>query len=201
MKLACLGDSLTECRVLDGEKRWTKKLSEKLGAECVNYGLAGDTTGGMLARCQRELMKSPFTHCFIMGGTNDTWFGEEWQCLISNTFAMIRHAQFLKIVPIIGIPPLFVIPGSVNDPYALYPPVDGYDGFIAKMKDYREQLIRLCRSESLCCADVFSAVLSAENREKVDSALFLNDGLHFNESGCEIVADSIAAACCKHGIV
>lgn len=195
MKLACIGDSLTECRVLSEKMRWPAKLGEKLGIKCVNFGIAGDTTGGMLGRCQRELMKEEYTHCFLMGGTNDIWYGATWRQTLPNVFAMVRQAQFLKIQPIIGLVPLFVLPDPQNDPYELFPPVDGYDSFVEKMQEYREILIKFCHSENLPCVDVYTGMMDKISGERVDPSLFLEDGLHFNELGCEMVSDCVAQKC------
>lgn len=194
MKVACIGDSLTECRVLPEEIRWATLLGRRLNVEVNNFGIAGDTTGGMLSRFQRVLMEDKFTHCYLMGGTNDIWYGATWRQILPNIFAMVRHAQFLKVTPVIGIPPLFVIPEPENDPYALFPPVDGYESFIHKMEEYREILIKFCVSENLSYGDVLRYMCSEKGGNTVDETMFLDDGLHFNEQGCCRVADCVEEA-------
>ena len=104
MKLLCLGDSLTEGYEINVDVRWTNLLQEDLSTEIVNCGISGDTTTGMLARCERLLLKHQPTHIIIFGGTNDLWFGLKDEFILSNIHAMRRQSKYHNIESIVGIP-------------------------------------------------------------------------------------------------
>ena len=50
MELICLGDSLTFGYGVPKGSRWTTRLAQKTGWRIYNFGVCGDTTGGMLTR-------------------------------------------------------------------------------------------------------------------------------------------------------
>ena len=87
MKLVCLGDSLTEGYEIDNNKSWTELLQKELNVEVINAGISGDTTSGMLARCEKLLLEHQPSHLIIFGGTNDLWFGLKDEFILSNIHA------------------------------------------------------------------------------------------------------------------
>ena len=53
MKIICMGDSITYGHGLSHlSQRWTDLVAARTGHALVNRGVSGDTTGGMLSRCQ-----------------------------------------------------------------------------------------------------------------------------------------------------
>jgi len=109
MKLLCLGDSLTQGNNIPQTSRWTELLQRELKIEIVNCGISGDTTTGMLGRCERLLIEHAPTHMIVLGGTNDLWFGLNDELIISNIHAISRQAKFHSVESIIGI-----LPPSIN---------------------------------------------------------------------------------------
>ena len=72
MKIACMGDSITLGVGLPGyQGRWTDLVSERTGHTLVNMGIGGDTTGGMLARCQNQIFGQGYDAMILLGGSND----------------------------------------------------------------------------------------------------------------------------------
>lgn len=114
MKLLCLGDSLTEGYNILQSLRWTDLLQRDLNIEIVNCGISGDTTTGMLGRCERLLIEHVPTHMIVLGGTNDLWFGLNDEHIISNIHAISRQAKFHLVESIIGIPPPSVNLNELN---------------------------------------------------------------------------------------
>ena len=56
MKIMCMGDSITYGNGLtDLSDRWSDIVAARTGHTLVNLGIGGDTTGGMLARCQTQV--------------------------------------------------------------------------------------------------------------------------------------------------
>lgn len=201
MKIACIGDSLTQCRDLPLSDSWVELVNKNSEFNCTNFGIHGDSSSGIISRFQRELDKDNFSHCFIMCGTNDIWYGAEWRQILPNIYGMISEARYRSLTPIIGIPGLLVLPNPDNDPFELFPPIDGYDVFIKKMQDYHEILLKLCKSESLCTIDLFNALCLSPETNEVNTTLFLSDGLHLNAKGCRIMADLFVNSCRDAGLV
>ena len=56
MKMVCIGDSLTYGLGIPVNENWAALLGRELGFEVVNKGVNGDTSGGMLARLERDVL-------------------------------------------------------------------------------------------------------------------------------------------------
>jgi len=78
LDLICIGDSLTFGYGVRRAQRWTTLAEEETGWELHNYGVCGDTTGGMLARPRELLRQLPGRaderRFLLMGGSNDIFF-------------------------------------------------------------------------------------------------------------------------------
>ena len=55
MKIICIGDSLTEGYGVGRPENWVTLLNERSENDIINKGISGDTTGGMLARFQKDV--------------------------------------------------------------------------------------------------------------------------------------------------
>ena len=72
MKIICMGDSITYGFGLpDLSKRWSDLVSARTGHTLINRGVSGDTTGGMLARCQTQVFNQAPDVMVLLGGIND----------------------------------------------------------------------------------------------------------------------------------
>ncbi len=173
MKLACMGDSLTNGHGLPSNICWTTQLSKSLNIEVVNYGISGDTSGGMVGRFNHMLLVEKPSHVFIMGGTNDLSFGLPDNIILSNIKTMTRQARHLGIPFIIGIPSTYYPNGDAK----LYE--INVKEFGARLKGYQYRLKEFVEIDQCPFID-FSEGLSKED--------FLEDGIHPNESGQKIMA-------------
>ena len=173
MKLLCLGDSLTEGYEIDSLTVWTNLLEQELDIEVINCGISGDTTTGMLSRCERLLLKHQPTHIIIFGGTNDLWFGLKDEFIISNIHAMRRQARYHNIQNIVGI-----LTPSVN----LNELNIVHENYSECIRSFRNNLIRYCEDDLQPYIDFGKSMLPEH---------FLNDGIHPNEKGQEVMMNNV----------
>ncbi len=176
--LACLGDSLTEGYDIDLSVRWTRLLQQSTGRKVINSGISGDTTGGMLARFQQDVLVHQPSHLFFMGGTNDLWMNLPNEVILSNVLAITRQARYHEIQAIIGIPPPVYLQQGIDDD----PPIFLDNRQLAKrLQKYQMQLRQFVDRDDWPVVD-FS---------KMPQDLFLPDGVHVNEAGQEVMAKMV----------
>lgn len=169
MKLLCLGDSLTEGYEINLDVSWTNLLSKKLNIEVINCGISGDTTTGMLARCERLLLKHQPTHAIILGGTNDLWFGLKDEFILSNIHAMRRQAKHHNVESIIGIPtPTF----NLNELNMIH------ENYSECIRSFRNSLVRYCEEDNQHYIDFGQSMITEH---------FLEDSVHPNEEGQKVM--------------
>ena len=173
MKLLCLGDSLTEGYEINLDVRWTNLLQEDLKTEIVNCGISGDTTTGMLARCERLLLKNQPTHIIIFGGTNDLWFGLKDEFILSNIHAMRRQSKYHNIESIIGIPTPSV---NLNELNLVR------ENYSECIRSFRSSLISHCEDDNQSYIE-FGQSMRPEH--------FIDDGIHPNENGQKVMVKNV----------
>lgn len=173
MRLICLGDSLTEGYDISESFRWTNLLMDDLNIEIINAGISGDTTAGMLARCERLLIDHEPSHLIVLGGINDLWFGLKDEYILSNLHAITRQTRYYNVQFIIGIPtPAFnlIELNSIQENYS------------ECVRSFRTTLINYCKSEEVPYID-FSQNITSDH--------MLADGIHPNKKGHEHMKNTI----------
>ena len=168
-KLLCLGDSLTEGYEVDPSVRWTSLLSDKLNIEIINAGISGDTTAGMLARCECLIVNHKPSHLILLGGTNDLWFGLKDEFILSNIHAIRRQARYHKVIPIIGIPTSVM---NINELNMVH------ENYSECIRSFQNTLINYCNEDDQVYID-FSKDLKVEH--------FIADGVHPNKEGQKVL--------------
>lgn len=187
MKIACMGDSITLGVGLPEHRgRWSDLVAEATGHELVNFGIGGDTTGGMLARCQYEVFHKDFDAMILLGGTNDICYSWEYRTAWANTIAIYRQAKAYGIPLIMGIPvPAIAQDLAVRD---YYPGRD--NGKISALVDeFGRMLTIYCREKDVPFADFRSAFLDGSGKGRRE--LFF-DGLHPTAEGHRLMAGVLA---------
>jgi len=174
MKLACMGDSLTNGHGLRPSQCWTHLLANKLDIEVDNYGISGDTTGGMVGRFNNMLITENPSHVFIMGGTNDLSFGLPDNLILSNLKTMTRQARHLGMTFILGVPTTYYPTGAAK----LYE--ISTNQFVDRLLGLQNRIKQFIDVDT-CLSIDFSYGLDKEH--------FLEDGIHPNEAGQVIMAD------------
>lgn len=175
-KIVCMGDSLTEGYGLDPAQRWTNLLQEDIGIECINSGISGDTTAGMLARFYPMVIAHQPTHVILFGGTNDVSLKLSQETILSNIITMARQARHNQIKPIIAIPTPFFIIGQYLESEIFLEPQSFYKQIIL----LQENLQQLALEKGIPVID-FSFGMKAN--------FFMEDGVHPNETGHRLMKE------------
>ena len=189
MDLICLGDSLTFGYGVRRVQRWTTLAEEETGWKLHNYGVCGDTTGGMLARLRELLRQLPGRaderRFLLMGGSNDIFFSGTSASARANMAAMAHQLFAAGEAPIIAVGP---------------GPAGGeYPDHWSALADFRQAEETICEYyawlERFC--DAFGVRMLDFRRDFLDSAgnprheLYL-DGLHPNAEGHRVMAARVA---------
>ncbi|MGD9310840.1 MAG: GDSL-type esterase/lipase family protein [Desulfosarcina sp.] len=188
-KLVCIGDSLTEGLDIPVGHSWPVLVANALDLEVINCGIGGDTTGGMLARYYQAVLLNKPDIVFIMGGTNDLWWGFQVNVILGNLFSMVVQARHHGIAPAIGLPmPVNTAAAKAAD---FSPPLDGFERFTEKMEALLEGLIFHATESDISIIDLHRPFLTTKKRIRTDR--FLADGLHPDKTGHQLIADEMAA--------
>jgi lysophospholipase L1-like esterase len=187
--MICLGDSLTEATDIPVGHAWTALVANNLNLNVINRGIGGDTTAGMLARFYPEVITAKPAFVFIMGGTNDLWWGWEVNQILGNLFSMVFQARHHGIAPVIGMPP--PVAGTIAGQNEFSPPWDGYTHFEEKMVVFGEKLRGHASESEVPLIDLRQPFLKPDQSTRTE--LFLPDGLHPNLTGQTIIAKSMGA--------
>jgi lysophospholipase L1-like esterase len=106
-KVACLGDSITEgypghFNGQEETKQWEPYTHYliKPGVKVMNFGLSGDTTEGMTKRFYRDVLRTEFTICIIMGGVNDLFGGIPSREVMEALSALYADSERHQMVPV-----------------------------------------------------------------------------------------------------
>ena len=186
LKLLCLGDSLTEGYDIEPNHCWVTLLKEREGLDVTNAGISGDMTAGMLARLPLALDKKEYTHVFIMGGTNDVEFGLSPNHIISNIKAIMRQLRYMGIQYTIGIPIPFDCKSSTLTRFEYVS-----DGFVfsKRIDEYCDELRSFLEGDEADYIDLRDCF--RDGTGQISSALFLEDGVHPNEKGHNLICRTV----------
>ena len=178
MKLICLGDSLTFGAGVPRRDCWTSLFQREYGWTVVNRGISGDTTGGMLARLQRDVLGPVLEErrdggdcrVLVMGGSNDIFFSGIDSQARANMTAICHQLEAEGISPAIGIP----LPVDWSKAPEKWAEVVDFCQSAPRMLVYNDWLRRFAASAGLLLVDFASDFLSASGQ--VRHELFL-DGI------------------------
>lgn len=186
MKIICMGDSITYgCGLADLSRRWTDLAAERTGHTLINCGVNGDTTGGMLARCQNQVFAQFPDAMILLGGINDINLTGQYRPVCANVAAIARQAMALELPILIGLP-LPIVPEDLKvmawdkdcDPFRS----------AGLCEQYAEWLRAFCASKELPLVDFRSPFLQADGT--VRRELF-QDGLHPTAEGHALMAEEL----------
>lgn len=104
MKIICLGDSLTYGMGVLRRECWTTLAARETGHTLINRGISGDTTGGMLARLDQEVLRQSPDMVILLGGGNDIVATGSDRVARGNLFAMLHQSLAAGIQPVLGTP-------------------------------------------------------------------------------------------------
>jgi lysophospholipase L1-like esterase len=186
--MVCHGDSLTEGADLDKSYTWPQLVENKVRVTVLNKGIGGDTSGGLLARFQQDVVQNKPDLVVILGGTNDLWWDLDINLILANIFAMACQAQHRDIVPVVGLPlPLFM--ENIRN-QNMMAPIAGWDRCINKLSELVNALAVAAKESEIACLDFYHPFL--DTNQKVRGDYFLEDGLHPNKQGHRLMAEKMA---------
>ena len=185
-KIVCHGDSLTEAADIDQKDRWPALIEDRLNVHVINSGIGGDTSGGLLARFNTDVVRHNPDFAIIMAGTNDLWWDLDTNIIQANIFAMVCQAQYHKIEPIVGLPlPLDMKAVMTQDFLA---PVGGYERCLRKLTELNRALVTSAKASDIRFLDFSRSFLDTEG--SVLTEYYLEDGLHPNKKGHRRIAET-----------
>lgn len=189
MELYCLGDSLTFGYGVRAAQRWTTLAAQKSGWQMINLGVPGDTTGGMLARLQTQLMPD-LAHrrgcrVLLMGGANDIFYGGGMESARANMGGMIHQLLTAGAVPMVGSP----LPICIEDISRSWESVVDFPQAAQLLAQYRKWCHAYCHAFGISCIDFYEDFLLSDGTP--DRNLYL-DGLHPTARGHELMAQRVA---------
>lgn len=191
MELYCLGDSLTFGYGVSSAQRWIHLAAQQSGWHLVNLGVPGDTTGGMMARLQTQLMPRLTSQrggsVMLMGGCNDIFYGGSASSARANMGGMIHQLLTAGSCPIVGSP----IPLCIEDVPQGWTTVVDFPEAAEMIAQYRVWCAEYCRAFGIPYIDFYDDFLLPGGEP--DRALYL-DGLHPTPEGHHLMAKRVAAA-------
>jgi lysophospholipase L1-like esterase len=203
--IVCFGDSITQGFV-DLEGGWTQRLRRRLDQEATfplgdvsfpahavfNLGVTDDTSEGLAARLERELVPRRLgdqTIVVIAVGVNETAYdpgtgrpahdAERFAATLAGLVATARrHTDRVLLVGLLPCDEARMQP----------PPWGGEGGHYAndRIGRFNQAVGRVAADTGAALVDCFEEVLAG------DHAALLHDGLHPNGAGHQLLADRIA---------
>lgn len=184
MKIYCMGDSITYGFGLEPNLscRWSDLVAERTGHELVNCGVSGDSTNGMLARCQTEVFPYHPDAVLLFGGINDINLTGEYRFACGNMVSMVKQAMAKNIRVLVALP-LPLVPEDMRTGWD----IDRDNKLSVELSEkYAFWLTNYCSERAIPVVD-FRRAFFDENGN-VRRELFL-DGLHPNAEGHRLMAD------------
>ena len=193
MELICLGDSITYGYGVRSAQRWTTLVGQALACPVVNLGVSGDTTGGMLARLNTEviprLRQQPLgmrPTVLLMGGVNDIFYSGTDTAARANMGAMVQQVLTAGGRCVMLSPLTVSFPTVTPEWQEVMRPSNE-----AVLKAYQQWMALFCRTFHVPYIPLYDLLRDADGTPRPELCL---DGLHPTAEGHRIMAERIAAA-------
>ncbi|MCW4041347.1 MAG: GDSL-type esterase/lipase family protein [Candidatus Bathyarchaeota archaeon] len=151
----------------------TQHSLTKLHIQVLNRGVNGNLTSDMLLRFRWDVLTAQPTYVIILGGTNDIGWGLPVDEIFANLTAMYTQACENNITPIC----------------CTVPSILGWDAGIPPRIQLNNHIQRNCHKNRLRCVDLFTQTCDPKTNRLWGE--YSSDGLHFNVSGYQKMADVI----------
>lgn len=189
MKLLCLGDSMTFGFGVARSATWPALVTQWNAATLVNAGINGDTTGGMLARLEREIDRAHPNGIILMGGVNDILLSGTAAFAQANLAAMAHCAVARGLFPVVGIAPEFSLPVRGD-----WGTLTNFDQAAKTCVEYGQWLRQMCKVFGWPCIDFQQGMVKLVGEDGCIPSSYYLDGLHMNEAGHQMMAEVAATA-------
>lgn len=183
MKIVALGDSLTYGYGVRRNKTWTAIVSSSLNIDVINKGVNGDTTSGMLARFNSDVLEEHPDILLVTGGTNDIIFSSSFSTAKNTIVSIVYQAFSHRITPIIGLP-LPVCPASVPAIWTQSVDFTAVSETLAEYIKWLQWASDIMGNETI---DFYHLFLE----DSLSSGALFTDGLHPSEQGHALMADAV----------
>ncbi|MCP1108924.1 GDSL-type esterase/lipase family protein [Ohessyouella blattaphilus] len=192
MKIVCLGDSLTYGYGVLRNQVWTAQLNRSCQDHLfINRGISGDTTGGMLARMDADVLSEAPEYVLLMGGSNDIFLTGDFLLAKCNISSMVFQALSKGLHPLLGIP----IPVCKERLTSNWKIVIGDNNVNDKINRYRTWLLEFGEQYYVEIIDFYDAVIACES----EAAELYLDGLHLNQKGQSLMTACVTKSMCSWG--
>ena len=179
MKIVCLGDSVTAGYGLLPGESFVELLDRATEDAWISRGIPGDTSGGMLARLERDVLSLRPDAALVMGGDNDILVSGSSARARENMMAMTHQLVHAGIRPVIGIPPR--LKDAPGNPWRSFADMEAAGkeslAYLAWLRHFTA-LFRL-------------RFLDFDQEIGADLSLFQPDGLHPNKEGHRRMAQAV----------
>ncbi|MGI6450537.1 MAG: GDSL-type esterase/lipase family protein [Desulfitobacteriia bacterium] len=170
MRIAALGDSITEGYLCYPQDSWVAIVARELGVEMYNLGVCGDLTRDMRRRMRRQVLPLTPSHCLILGGANDAFCQVALEDYSENIEIIVEYCLRFDIIPILGIP----------TPTLAYP-----EEFI--LQEYRAWLLEYAEKSRIAVIDFYASLVDATGMMARPELLL--DEVHPNVEGYRAMAE------------
>jgi lysophospholipase L1-like esterase len=178
MKIAFFGDSFIAGIGDPDGLGWAGRVCASAGAECLNFGVGGDTGEDVLARWEDEAAAAQPDALVFSFGANDCLIGEDRRIRVKEV-DRLKNAKTVMAAAVRRLPTLFISPLPIaSDPKA--------NARIAEMARHLGLVARINRTPYV---DIFRAVSESDVWRTEALAA---DGAHPGRSGYAAVADMVA---------
>lgn len=171
MRVAAIGDSITEGYMCYPQDGWVYLVGKELNIEMYNLGVCGDLTRNMRRRFRHQVLRLAPSHCIILGGTNDAFCDISLDDYSENVEIMVEYCWNNFIVPILGLP----------TPCLVYP-----EEFV--LQEYRAWLKEYAEEHKIPLIDFYSVM--ADPISMIARQEYLLDEVHPNVEGYRVMADA-----------
>lgn len=183
-KMICIGDSLTYGLGVPVGDSWVELLNRESSCDVINKGINGDTSGGMLARLNRDVLEHQPDLVFLMGGANDFIMGCGLGVVRANLMAMVHQMYHARIPVILGIE----IAGDSAHVRPDWQQLADFCQVNEKIRAMAEWLPGFCGAFQIPYVDLYREFGDAVRGREAE---FFIDGVHPNVRGHRLIADSI----------
>lgn len=190
-RIVCIGDSLTYGYGAYTEDAWPFIAGRRLGIQCINRGVNGETTAEMSLRFYEDVILNHPDAAVILGGSNDILMGASAESAFENIEPMVLKAGKSGICVMLGTP-LEIDTSMV-----------GQFWFCRKTPEQTQENIKIladkirdfCTEEQLICID-FQKEYSQRMSER-HMMRWYADGVHPVREGYHVMADIFCDAFVK----
>lgn len=182
MRIVAIGDSLTYGYGVARVSNWVSVSEKELNIEIINKGVTGDTSLGLLARFNRDVVDSHPNGVFILCGSNDIFATQSFQIAKESIWTMVYQARAACIEPILGIP----MASKILEPD--WASIGEFPDRTQVFESFSRWIFDFGRAMQVPIIDFYGYFQDLE-RLYTPTELYLSDGIHPNVMGHKLLSE------------